>query len=64
MIRSFPFSEHPNVGTAIIELSNYFVLVSMVAEYSVAVGLFRIFEHNQDEEHFWIRFVTINLESQ
>ena len=36
----------------------------MVAEYSVAVGLFRIFEHNQDEEHFWIRFVTINLESQ
>ena len=36
----------------------------MVAEYSVAVGLFRIFEHNQNEEHFWIRFVTINLESQ
>ena len=33
MIRSFPFSEHPNVGTAIIELPNYLVLVAMVADY-------------------------------
>ena len=34
MIRSFPFSEHPNVGTAIIELSNYLVFVAMVADYA------------------------------
>ena len=33
MIRSFSFSEHPHLGTVIIELPDYFVLVAMVADY-------------------------------
>ena len=33
MIRSFPFSEHPHVGTTIMELPNYLVFVAMVADY-------------------------------